>query len=171
MRYRVKSCLPYRCKKDIYFALIHSILIYCIEIYANVNKSTLHPLIIKYNRLLRLLQSKPRRTPVTELYSSFSTLSVNKLFHLYNVKLMHKFIYTPSKLPPSITKLFTRCCCCTVHKHRTRNKDFIFIKSNVNPNSIVFYDPSLWSKLPIAIQSDSNLNSFTTNIKQYLLHQ
>ena len=169
MLYRVKSFLPYRCKKDIYFALIHSILIYCIEIYANVNKSILHPLIIKCNRLLRLLQSKPRRTPVTELYSSFSTLPVNKLFHLYTLKLMHKFIYFPSKLPASITKLFTRCC--AVHEHRTRNKDFIFIQSNINPNSITFYGPSLWSKLPIAIQSDSNLNSFITNLKQYLLHQ
>ena len=166
--YRVKLFLPTRCKKDIYFALIHSILIYCIEIYANVSKSILHPLIVKCNRLLRLMQSKSRRTPVPELYSTFSTIPVDKQFQFYTIKIIHKFIYDSSKLPTSIANLFTRCS--SVHGHSTRNKDFIFIPSDSNPNSIKFYGPSMWSKLPISLQSDSNLYSFSRTFKQYLLH-
>jgi hypothetical protein len=37
--YRNKRYLPINCKKNIYFALIYSNLIYCIEVYANTNKS------------------------------------------------------------------------------------------------------------------------------------
>src|SRR2546425_7825972 len=40
--YRNKSRLPLKCKKDIYFALIYPLLTYCIEIYANVSKSTIY---------------------------------------------------------------------------------------------------------------------------------
>ena len=48
--YRNKNYLPMYCKKIIYFALIYSKITYCVEIYANTNKSIIKPLIVKCNR-------------------------------------------------------------------------------------------------------------------------
>ena len=167
--YRINLFLPLQCKKNIYFALIHSILIYCIEIYANVRSSVLKPLIIKCNRLLRLLQSKPRRTSVIELYTTFGTLPVDKLFQYYTLKLIHKCIYDSSRLPNSINKLFMKSN--TMHGHSTRNKDFLFIQSNISPYCIRFYGPAMWAKLPTYIQTDSSLTSFLRTYKGYLLQK
>ena len=65
--YRNNHYLPLACKRTIYFGLVHSILTYYIEVYANVPKNTLNRLTIKCNRLLKILQNKPRRTPLYEL--------------------------------------------------------------------------------------------------------
>ena len=88
--YPNKHYLPMNCKRSIYFALIYSVLIYCVEVYANVNKSTLKPLIIKCNRLLRLLQHKSRRTPLYDLYSTFDTLPIDLLFEYHTAKFIHR---------------------------------------------------------------------------------
>ena len=93
MLYRVKSYLPFRTRKDIYFALAYSKLIYCIEIYAKVGKTELKPLIVRCNRLLRLLQNKPRKTHVKDLYIAYATLYVDKLFLYITLKRLHKCIY------------------------------------------------------------------------------
>src|SRR3989442_9492515 len=166
--YRVKLFLPLQCKKQIYFALINSLLIYCVEICANVNKSVLNPLIIKCNRLLRLMQSKPKRTPVIDLYSTFGTLPVDKLFQYYTLKLIHKCIYNNSVLPASISKWFIRNS--SIHNHLTRHKDFLFIQSSSNRKSIVFYGPSMWTKLPPNLQADPSLISFLRSYKEYLYY-
>src|SRR6267154_1451177 len=82
---RHKASPPIKCKKNIYFALIHSSIIYCIEAEGNVTKSKFRPLIIKCNRLLRLLQSKPRRTPLHDLYFAFSILP--QIFYFSSISL------------------------------------------------------------------------------------
>ena len=171
--YRVKCYLPIDCKKQIYFALVNSIIIYCIEVYANVTQSILKPLIVKCNRLLRLLQAKPRRTPVLDLYSSFSTLPVDKLFQFYTLKLIHKCVYNSYNLPSSIVNYFIKTN--TVHSHLTRRSGFLFIQSDSSPASIAFYGPVLWNKLlasstpSIALQNDSILVSFLRACKDFLL--
>ncbi len=165
--YRVKSYLPIDCKKQIYYALANSSLIYCIEIYANVNQSVLNPLIIKCNRLLRLLQSKPRRTPINELYAAFGTLPVDKLFQYYTLKLIHKCVYNSSSLPVTIAKCFVKAN--SIHSHGTRRSGFLYIHANSNPNSVVFYGPNMWNKLPLNFQNDPFLLSFLKACKDYLL--
>ena len=92
------------CKRNIYFSLIHSILVYGIHVYAIVAKSLLKPLIIKCNRLLRLLQSRDRRSHAFDLYSSYRTLPVNLLFQFHIAKLVHKSLFNNSQLPPIVLK-------------------------------------------------------------------
>ena len=116
---RNKALLLIKCKKDIYFALAHSNLIYCIEAYGNVNKSKLRPLITKCNRLLRLLQSKPRRNPIHDFYSSFDTIPFDLLFEFYILKFIHKCLYSSSNVPVIVRNWFTRGS--ALHDHNIRH--------------------------------------------------
>ena len=125
--------------RQIYFALAHSISIYCIEIYANVSKTDLNQLVVKCNRLLRLMQSKPLRTRVMELYLTFDTLPVDRLFQYYTLKLLHKCIYSHFSLSYSIRRWFTQVG--TIHAYSTRRKDFLFVNSNLNSKSMCTMDP------------------------------
>ena len=81
---------------------------YCIEIYANTTRSNLNSLIKKCNSMLRVLQNKPRRTSLYELYSKFNTLPVNLLFKLFALKLLHRCLYNKRAVPKVISSLFTQ---------------------------------------------------------------
>src|SRR6267154_640809 len=165
--YRTKHFLPMNAKRNIYFALIYSVLTYCVEVYANVNKSSLNPLIVKCNRLLRLLQNKPRRTPLHDLYFAFDTLPINLLFEYYTAKLIHRCLWDSANVPPILSHCFLRGN--TIHNHNTRHRDNFVILSKHSPKSILYYGPSMWAKLPEELQNNPSLNSFLKVYKQYLL--
>ena len=165
---RTDALLPIKCKKNIYFALIHSILIYCIEAYGNVSNSKLNPLSVKCNRLLRLLQCKPRCTPLRDLYSNFNILPINLLFNFHTLKFIHKCFYNNSFLPVIVRTWFIRGN--TLHSHNTRHCNSFIINSNCNPKSLLFYGPSLWANIPNYLQNDPSHSSFIRNLSIYLLN-
>jgi len=165
--YRTKQFLPLNCRKNIFYALVYSVITYCIEIYGIVNKSILQPLLVKYNRLIRLLLNKPRRTPLFELYSSFGTIPVNLLFQLFTAKLIHKCIWTSNLVPASISRLFVMRS--SIHSHNTRGNNSFFMDSNFSSKSIMFYGPSMWSKLSNELQSISSISVFLKKYKSHLL--
>jgi len=166
--YRNKHYLPLSCKKNIYFALIYSVITFCIEVFANVNKVSLAPLIIKCNRLLRMLQNKPRRTSLYELYFSFNTLPIDLLFNFYTAKFMHRCLYNTSSVPSIVSNWFPRGI--DLHSHNTRHKNNFCIQSNCNPKSILYYGPIMWAKLPVELQRDPSLSSFLKAYKGQLLN-
>jgi len=144
--YRKKYVLGPHCRKKLYFSLIYTSLIYCIEIYGNAKRKFLNPLIIKCNSLLRIIQDKTRFDHVKDLYLTYNTLPVHLLYKLFLLKLMHRFIYCRHSLPVVISRLF--CCNNEVHDFNTRFKYQFNLSHVTNSNSISFLGPSMWLKLP-----------------------
>jgi len=75
---------------------------YGIEIYANTYVTYLDKLFKINNKLLRILQNQPLATPVSQLYTSFNLLSIDKLHVLQILLLVFKCLYHDSDLVPSI---------------------------------------------------------------------
>jgi len=97
--YQLRSMLPIQVLKQVYFAFVHSRLLYAVEIYANTHKCYLEKLIKINNKLLRIIQNKPRKTHLTELYENYCTLPV-PLLHQHNLILFaHKILHYPHKSP------------------------------------------------------------------------
>jgi len=88
--------------KKIYYAFVHPYLMYGIEIYANTYVTYLDKLFKINNKLLRILQNQPLATPVSQLYTSFNLLSIDKLHVLQILLLVFKCLYHDSDLVPSI---------------------------------------------------------------------
>ena len=65
--YRIRNNLSFETRKMLYYAFIHSHLLYGIEIYANTYHSHLHKLIVLNNKILRILLKVPFDTPVINL--------------------------------------------------------------------------------------------------------
>ena len=63
----------------LYFAFVHSQLLSGIEVYANTRHAQLNKLCVLNNKILRIIQNKPLRTPVVQLYQSYNTLPIPKL--------------------------------------------------------------------------------------------
>ena len=89
--YKFRSRLPKKCLRTIYFAMIHSHLNYGVAIYGNTTASQLEPLLKINNKILRILQSKPLKTPVEQLYNNYNTLQITELRD-YNALFTNLFI-------------------------------------------------------------------------------
>jgi len=69
--------------------------------YANTYITYLDMLVKINNKLLRMLQNQPFATPMSQLYTSFNLLSIDKLHILQILLLVFKCLYH-SDLVPSI---------------------------------------------------------------------
>jgi len=77
--YKIRHILPVKVLITIYFAFVHSHLLYGIEIYGNTDRAYLNRLMVLNNKLLRILQSAPLKAPVSDLYEHFNTLNIPDL--------------------------------------------------------------------------------------------
>ena len=66
--------------KVVYFAIVHSHLIYGIEIYGNTYKKHLSKLMILNNKILHLLQIALIYTRITQLYTNCNTMPLPDLY-------------------------------------------------------------------------------------------
>ena len=71
--YKLRDKLPDQMLREIYYAFIHSHVLYGVEIYANTKPTYLDKLMKLNNKLLRILQCKPITTPIRELYKTYNT--------------------------------------------------------------------------------------------------
>ena len=97
---KIRTKLTTDIRRMIYFAFVHPLLLYGIEIYANTTKNHLPKLIKLNNKLLRVLQQKTSRTHTVFLYRTYHTL-IAQLLHNYQILVfMHKYVHRRHQLPP-----------------------------------------------------------------------
>jgi len=77
----------------LYFPFVYPHLLYCVEVYANTHSSYLEKLMVLNNQILRIVQFKPLKTRVLNLYKTIilCTLPVPKLHQFQLLCLIHNF--------------------------------------------------------------------------------
>jgi len=147
----------------IYFAFIHSQLAYDIEIYGNTYPTHLNNLAVFNNKILRILQCAAWDSHVVNLYTNFSTVTLDNLHKFTILLFFYKFF------PPSwpITSYFLIIFCnknSDLHSRDTRSKDkphFQFTTSLAQRSIYgVLYSISL---------NQSHLTGCLNSSKKYLL--
>ena len=124
--------------------------------YGAAKMKILNQLIVKCNTALRLLQDKPKSTPILILYKKFNTLPVHLLHRFFIIKIMHRFVYSRQDLPSSFSHIFTSNT--EFHVHDTRYKHHFSMNNVIVNNSISYLGPSLWFNL--RIKNCSSLSKF-----------
>ena len=71
---KMRHLLPDECRNTLYKSFDFSRLNYLTEVYVNTETKFLTPLKTSQNKLLRILQFKHRKSPVSDLYKSFEVL-------------------------------------------------------------------------------------------------
>ena len=167
--FKLRTILPPRVLKDLYFALIHSKLLYGIEIYGIANLTHLDKLIKLNNKLLRTLQNKPLDYPLYQLYKNYDTLPIPALYKFKLLKFMFLFTYHKNMLPSAFQNYFQTNS--SIHQYNTRNKnDFHFFNSsnNFGHKTFEFNGTKLWNELPIVIKKSSSIPIFQKLVKEHL---
>jgi len=83
--------------KMLYFAFVPSHILYGIEVYANTCHSHLSKLCVLNNKILRIIENKPLRTPIFQLYKNFNTLPIPELHQFQLLCVVHKYFNTVIK--------------------------------------------------------------------------
>jgi len=168
--YKLRRTLPSCVLKSIYFAFVHSRILYGIELYANTPASRIIKLVKLNNRILRILQNKPVRTNVMSLYRRYNTLPV-ELLHIQQLLIIaHKFYHHRHLLPDIFRNYFQLNN--NIHCYNTRIKDHIHINSSnyyFGQKCLKNKIGSQWNLLPSCLKFFMSTNTFKHKLKKYLL--
>jgi hypothetical protein len=96
---RLKNIVTSEALRTLYFAMIHSNIAYCINVYGCANDSTLKPLILKQKQAIRVVSNAGYRDHTAPLFAKHKILPVNELIYFCKVKFMHSYMF--GRLPPS----------------------------------------------------------------------
>jgi len=153
--YKITTKLPEDILKMIYFAFVHSQLLYGIEVYANTTPNHLSKLITLNNKLLRILQKKSSRSHSAELYKTYNILPVQLIHNFQILTFMHKYVHHHRlELPSVFCEYFDENK--QIHQHDTRQKEIFYtyvVKSEIGKRAIKYKAGKLWNNLPTNIKT------------------
>jgi hypothetical protein len=101
---RMKNFVKQETKKMLYFAMIHSHLVYCINVYSCANTTSLNKLRIKQKEAVRVIANAGYRDHTTPLFAQLKILPIDQLIKLNNLKFMHSYFH--NSLPFSFRNLW-----------------------------------------------------------------
>ena len=168
--YKLCYKLPDWCLHDIFFAFVHSHVLYCIEIYGNTYGSYLDKLTKVYNKLLRILQKTGRNCCNESLYVQYNTLPPVQLFNYQVISLVHKTLFTPYLLPTVFQQYFSLNKLS--HNYDTRNQSLQLTQhqSRHGFQTLKFKGSQLWNRLPSDLQETESPSVFRQLLKYHLIY-
>lgn len=168
--YKIRNKLPPEILKTIYFAFVHPHILYGVEMYANTYASHLDKLIKMNNKILRILQNKPRLTAVSELYVTYNTLPIDVLHRQQLLLLAHKILHHPETLPEIFRNYLTLNQ--DIHNYNTRFKENVYLPCS----NLLFGDKCLkkkagveWNLLPSQLKCFMSVTTFKYKVHNYLM--
>ena len=172
--YKLRNKVPAGVMKNVYYAFVHSHILYGIELYANTFSTYIDRLIKLNNKILRILLNQSRFCSVNELYTSFNTLSIPVLHKRQILMLVHNTLYHSSSLPDVFANYFTLNS--SVHTYSTRSHSDIHIYrayTSFGQRSVTYKGGILWNSLPSdlkCIHLSVQFKSKLSHLFQTLLH-
>ena len=122
--YHIRHQLPEKCRRTLYFSFVFSYIYYCAEIYGNVPLSSLKPLQLIQNRVLRALQYKNKYFPINEMHRDYEILKIQDIVEYKQNKIIHSLLTGAKRLPVVLKKLIVPAK--SIHQYRTRRNNSVY---------------------------------------------
>ncbi len=84
--------------------MIHSNIVYCINVYGCANNSTLKPLVLKQKQAIRTISNAAYRDHTAPLFKQHKILPIAELVQYSKVKFMHSYMF--GNIPPSFFEMW-----------------------------------------------------------------
>jgi hypothetical protein len=101
---RIKNFVNGDSLKKLYFAMIHTHLSYCINVYGCANTTALQKLRVKQKEAVRVINLAGYRDHTTPLFRQSKILPLDQMIKFANLKFMHCFVH--QKLPFSFNEMW-----------------------------------------------------------------
>ena len=86
----IRKHVPNQCKKQLYYAYVHSKIVYGIEVYGNTKIGLINKLQVLQNKALKILYRKDWYTSTNELHKELKLLKVVDMYNLSVLKFVHR---------------------------------------------------------------------------------
>jgi hypothetical protein len=166
---RIKNFINQNTRKTLYYAMVHSHIAYCINVYSCANSTSINKLRLKRKEAIRIITNSGYRDHTAPLFAQLKILPLDKFIKYNALKFMHS--YHHNALPISFYQMWTL--------NRDRNPDRVLRNADqlyVPPHHFatlkrmpLFNFPTIWNqednvKLnPIQHQYLKNLKSRCLN--------
>jgi hypothetical protein len=142
---RVQKCILPNHLKDLYFALFHSHLLYCINIYTCTSKKNIQRIHILQKKAIRIINSAKSNSHTDPFFKKCNILPFPNLIKYSNLKLMHSLVYKygPTTLINSVIKNEDRNT-----GHVLRNQEIMYVptvKTEIFKRFPLYILPSSWN--------------------------
>jgi len=173
---KLRHYLSIKQLKQVYYNLIYPYISYAIMAWGSAYSTHLMKIQTKQNHIIRLIffatlygRDTASAKPLLNL---LEVLTVKNVYNLHILKFMH--LWYIGALPSIFKSMFKYAR--DVHKYNTRySKNSNLYKSKVRTNIgkqlISFTAIDIWNSIPITFKTCKITNSFSKNIKLYLLQQ
>ena len=165
--FKVKDVLDIMSMKLIYFAIVHSHLNYCVEVWANTYESNLQCIVVLQKRCIRTVCKVDYRAHTDQLFANLKVLKFNDIVRLMSLLVMHKAYYC--QLPVQLQNRFIIGNLKYNIITRQANKFRIaYSRTTSRYQGVVVKGPKLWNSLPPGISCIDQLDRFRTRLKLFL---
>ena len=165
MFYSIRHLLTDQLKKQLYYSLVHSRILYGIELYAACSDSLLNRVQTIQNKLLKVLYDLTYRTNTNELHSKLGLLKVKDIYHFQVLKFVYESVNKIAIVQFHNYYRYQN----TVHHHNTRNENKLYAmraRTKYGQSTLNFLGTKLWNSLDINIQNSKSTYIFKKTIKQ-----
>jgi len=149
--------------------MVYPKILHGVEMYAYTHITYLKDLMVTNNKILRILQKKPLKSKIDDLYITYDTLPVDKLYKFQMLQFIHKFKYNNSFLPiplQNVLKLNK-----SIHTYDTRQQLDIhreLYKYNFGFRCLNTQCVQLWNIIPVMLKVEMPRSTFREMIKRFL---
>ena len=116
---KVSHYFPFNTLITLYHALVHSQLLYAVNIDIYTYKTYLNKFEKLQNKALRIIFKTPLRDPITPLYRRSGILKLNDLFEFEVAQLMHQIIH--KKFSKNFESCFTYSSNISAYSNRQKS--------------------------------------------------
>ena len=171
---KLKHFFPSNSLLKLYYAFIHSHLLYGLSIWGCTHKSYLSKLQTLQNKAVKIICGGKYMDHATPFYSKLKILKIPELCEHEVAKLV--FYHYHQRLPPLLSNLYIKTNLvfqkCT-RSSSTANNPILYIslyKTTRLQKSIRYQGVKIWNKIPPSIKTKQSFKSFKVLYKNYLLN-
>lgn len=162
---RICGLVPMDTKRNLYYTLFHSHLVYGILVWGTANKSAIKPLQVIQNKAIKNLFGYSRRTSTAFIHTEHKLLMVENVYTTTACMHIHQILRNSIHTNTVLSRVSER------HQHHTRSRDNISTnRSNTRTygqHSVLNKATSLYNNLSEDLKS-LNVNNFKLRLKNSL---
>ena len=168
MFYSIRDILTKNLKRQLYFSMVYSRIIYGIVIYGACRDSLMKKVQVLQNKLLKVLYKLPFRTDTNVMHKDLDILKVKDIYK-YQIQ---KFVYESLNKTCIVQFHDYYSYNNNVHQMNTRQQNRLKStrpKTKFGENSLKYYGAVLWNSLDSNIQLSKSLNTFKRALRHSII--
>ena len=150
---------PFHVKRTISEGMFSSVLIYCLPLFAGLEKGQLNKLQIMQNKAARLVCNAAPRAKRTDLYNKVGWLTVNQLAAYHSI--LQVFKIRQAREPLYLAEIFCK---------ESRSGRIMIPRNNLSlaADSFCFRGSNLWNQLPRNLRNVKKIGTFKRDVKKWV---